>query len=104
MRKEIAAVYIPPVEADATFSDNFDAEFTSEPVVDSVVPDNMIKAIPKEAPDFNQWTFVGEDPSGMGKKNGDIFKKPKPADDDDGDEPDMKTGSYDEVDKFLKKK
>jgi serine/threonine protein kinase len=103
MRKEINAVYIPPVEAAETFSDNFDAEFTSEPVVDSVVPDNMIKAIPKEAGDFNQWTFVGDD-NPMGKKGADIFKKHPVEPEDDGEEPDMKTGSFDEVDKFLKKK
>lgn len=106
MKKEINAVYLPPVDINQdTFSDNFDTEFTAEPVVDSVVPENMLKAVPKGATDFEQWSFVGDESLASKKNNADPFKKEmKSVPEDDEPDPDMRSGSFEDVHRFLKKK
>jgi len=109
MKKEVQPLYIPPTEAkDDTFAGNFDAEFTEEAPIDSYVPDHMMKAVPKDAPDFQQWTFVGEDGK-MRNAEDDPFKKKNgllpPVPEDDPEEPPagVRHDSFDKVDAMLKK-
>jgi serine/threonine protein kinase len=100
LRKEIAAVYVPVVDSSKdTFSGNFDSEFTQEPVVDSVVPDAMMKTVPVGAKDFESWSYVGG--GGDGMVVGAEFKSR--VDNDNEDEDGMVSGSYDRVDAMINK-
>lgn len=61
LRHEVSPIYLPVVDLENdAFAENFDKEFTDEPALDSVVPDNLLKNIPKDAHDFNQWSFNAE--------------------------------------------
>ena len=55
LKKEVIPVYIPIVKQGVMDTSNFDQQFTSEPVVDSVVQGSKLNDMSNE---FNGFTFV----------------------------------------------